>query len=115
MEGADKNKPDQVFNSLEPEFSVSSPVTRQKSAAAKQIIENHYKNYLQGLQDRLERRRTLQRKAQEAQIPDDEQEKMLRNLERRETEYMRLQRHKVGIDDFELLTVIGKGAFGEVH
>lgn len=39
---------------------------------------------------------------------------MLRNLEKRETEYMRLQRHKVGIDDFEQLTVIGKGAFGEV-
>lgn len=57
----------------------------------------------------------MQRKAQEAQIPDDEQEKMLRNLEKRETEFMRLQRHKVGIDDFELLTVIGKGAFGEVR
>ncbi|XP_060173415.1 uncharacterized protein LOC132604098 isoform X1 [Lycium barbarum] len=111
MEGA----ADQVFNSLEPEFSASSPVTRQKAAAAKQIIENHYKNYLQGLQDRKERRRALQRKAQEAQIPDDEQEKMLRNLEKRETEFMRLQRHKVGIDDFELLTVIGKGAFGEVR
>ncbi|KAM3337946.1 serine/threonine-protein kinase 38-like [Capsicum galapagoense] len=110
MEGTD-----QVFNSLEPEFSASSPVTRQKAAAAKQIIENHYKNYLQGLQDRKERRRALQRKAQEAQIPDDEQEKMLRNLEKRETEFMRLQRHKVGIDDFELLTVIGKGAFGEVR
>lgn len=40
---------------------------------------------------------------------------MLRNLERRETEYMRLQRRKVGIDDFEQLTVIGKGAFGEVN
>lgn len=39
---------------------------------------------------------------------------MLRNLERRETEYMRLQRRKIGIDDFEQLTVIGKGAFGEV-
>lgn len=39
---------------------------------------------------------------------------MLRNLEKRETEFMRLQRHKVGIDDFEQLTVIGKGAFGEV-
>ncbi len=40
---------------------------------------------------------------------------MLRNLARRETEYMRLQRRKVGIDDFEQLTVIGKGAFGEVN
>ena len=40
---------------LEPDEAVSSPVTRQKAAAAKQIIENHYKNYLQGLQDRMER------------------------------------------------------------
>ena len=60
------------------------------------------------------RRRALQRRAQEAQVSNEEQEEMLRNLERRETEYMRLQRRKIGIDDFEQLTVIGKGAFGEV-
>lgn len=53
--GALPMKPDRVFNNLEPEFTVSSPVTRQKAAAAKQFIENHYKNYLQGLQDRKER------------------------------------------------------------
>ncbi|GAV90096.1 Pkinase domain-containing protein/Pkinase_C domain-containing protein [Cephalotus follicularis] len=100
---------------LDPDVSVSSPVTKQKAAAAKQFIENHYKNYLQGLQDRKERRRALQMKAQEAQVSNEEQEEMLRNLERRETEYMRLQRRKVGIDDFEQLTVIGKGAFGEVR
>lgn len=40
---------------LDPDVSVSSPVTRQKAAAAKQFIENHYKNHLQGLQDRMER------------------------------------------------------------
>lgn len=40
---------------LEPDVSVSSPATRQKAAAAKQLIENHYKNHLQGLQDRRER------------------------------------------------------------
>ncbi|XP_022156596.1 serine/threonine-protein kinase 38-like isoform X2 [Momordica charantia] len=28
---------------------------------------------------------------------------------------MRLQRHKMGVDDFDLLTIIGKGAFGEVR
>ena len=27
---------------------------------------------------------------------------------------MRLRRHKMGVDDFELLTIIGRGAFGEV-
>ncbi|KAH1065609.1 hypothetical protein J1N35_030596 [Gossypium stocksii] len=100
---------------LDPDVSVSSPVTRQKAAAAKQFIENHYKNYLQGLQERKERRRALQMRAEEAQISSEEQEEMMRNLERRETEYMRLQRRKIGIDDFEQLTVIGKGAFGEVR
>lgn len=61
------------------------------------------------------RRRALQRKVQEDQVPAEEQEEMMRNLARRETEFMRLQRRKVGIDDFEQLTVIGKGAFGEVN
>lgn len=61
------------------------------------------------------RRRALQMKAQEAQVSSEEEEQMMKNLERKETEYMRLQRHKMGIDDFEQLTVIGKGAFGEVH
>ncbi|GAU43427.1 hypothetical protein TSUD_334900 [Trifolium subterraneum] len=28
---------------------------------------------------------------------------------------MRLQRHKMGVEDFEMLTMIGKGAFGEVR
>lgn len=60
------------------------------------------------------RRQTLQRRAKEAQISIEEQQEMMRNLERKETEYMRLQRRKVGIDDFEQLTIIGKGAFGEV-
>lgn len=54
-------------------------------------------------------------RAQQAAVSSEEQEEMLRNLERRETEYMRLQRRKIGIDDFEQLTLIGKGAFGEVY
>ncbi|KAL5558851.1 hypothetical protein UlMin_035062 [Ulmus minor] len=113
--GALNLRPDRAGIDSGPDVSVSSPVTRQKSAAAKQFIENHYKNYLQGLQERKERRQELQRKAQEAQLPIEEQEEMMRNLARRETEYMRMQRRKTGIDDFEQLTVIGKGAFGEVR
>lgn len=53
--GAVNLKPDRNAFDLGPDVSVSSPVTRQKAAAAKQFIENHYKNYLQGLQDRKDR------------------------------------------------------------
>lgn len=39
---------------------------------------------------------------------------LIKDLERKETEFMRLKRHKICVDDFELLTIIGRGAFGEV-
>ena len=56
----------------------------------------------------------LERKLQDAEVPAEEQNNILKHLEKKETEYMRLQRHKMGVEDFELLTIIGRGAFGEV-
>lgn len=50
----------------------------------------------------------------DADVSEEDQNNLLKYLEMKETEYMRLQRHKMGVDDFELLTMIGKGAFGEV-
>lgn len=47
-------------------------------------------------------------------VPAEEQMNLLNFLEKKETEYMRIQRHKMGVDDFDLLTIIGRGAFGEV-
>lgn len=32
----------------------------------------------------------------------------------KETEFLRLKRSRLGVDDFESLKVIGRGAFGEV-
>ncbi|CAK9197534.1 unnamed protein product [Sphagnum troendelagicum] len=92
-----------------------SSITRQKVAAAKQYIENHYKSQMKSLQERKERRWSLERKLADAEVTEEEQNDLLKDLERRETEYMRLQRHKMGVDDFELLTIIGRGAFGEVR
>lgn len=57
----------------------------------------------------------MERKLADSDVTEEEQTNILKYLERKETEYMRLQRHKMGVDDFELLTIIGRGAFGEVH
>lgn len=56
----------------------------------------------------------LERKLADADVSEEEQNNILKDLEKKETEYMRLRRHKMGVDDFELLTIIGRGAFGEV-
>ncbi|XP_042517469.1 serine/threonine-protein kinase tricornered-like isoform X2 [Macadamia integrifolia] len=100
-----------------PPTSEESPsnVTSQKVAAAKQYIENHYKEQMKNLQERKERRNTLEKTLADADVSEEEQSNLLKHLEKKETEYMRLQRHKMGPDDFELLTMIGKGAFGEVR
>ncbi|KAI3772972.1 hypothetical protein L6452_04168 [Arctium lappa] len=93
----------------------ASNITKQKVAAAKQYIENHYKEQMKNLQERRERRILLEKKLADGDVSEEDQNNLLRFLEKKETEYMRLQRHKMGVDDFELLTIIGKGAFGEVR
>lgn len=60
------------------------------------------------------RRSMLENKLAAAEVSEEEQKNLLKDLEKKETEYMRRQRHKMGTDDFEPLTMIGKGAFGEV-
>ncbi|KAM7277872.1 hypothetical protein ACFE04_005006 [Oxalis oulophora] len=92
-----------------------SNATKQKVAAAKEYIENHYKKQMKSLQERQERRIILEKKLADADVSEEEQNNLLKHLEKKETEYMRLQRHKMGADDFEPLTMIGKGAFGEVR
>lgn len=61
------------------------------------------------------RRSVLERKLASSDVPEEEQINILKDLERKETEYMRLKRHKISVDDFDLLTIIGRGAFGEVR
>ncbi|KAH7278246.1 hypothetical protein KP509_38G032500 [Ceratopteris richardii] len=89
--------------------------TRQKVAAAKQFIENHYRTQKKIMQERKERRWTLERRLKDAHLSEEDNQVLLKELERRETENMRTQRQKLCVDDFELLTIIGRGAFGEVR
>uniref|UniRef100_A0A452YF87 non-specific serine/threonine protein kinase n=1 Tax=Aegilops tauschii subsp. strangulata TaxID=200361 RepID=A0A452YF87_AEGTS len=60
-------------------------------------------------------RYSFERKLADANVSEEEQNNILKQFEKKETEYMRLQRHKMSAEDFDLLTVIGKGAFGEVR
>ncbi|CAA7013985.1 unnamed protein product [Microthlaspi erraticum] len=100
---------------VETDEEAVSNTTKQKVAAAKQYIENHYKEQMKILQERKERRSMLEQKLADADVSEEDQNNLLKFLEKKETEYMRLQRHKLGVADFDLLTMIGKGAFGEVR
>ncbi|KAK8513751.1 hypothetical protein V6N12_052919 [Hibiscus sabdariffa] len=98
----------------EEEEGVTS-LTLERVAAAKQFIESHYKSHMKHIQDRKERRLILEKQLASSDVPQEEQIFLLKELERKESDYMRLKRHKICVDDFHLLTIIGRGAFGEVE
>ncbi|PSS15496.1 Serine/threonine-protein kinase [Actinidia chinensis var. chinensis] len=100
---------------MEEEEQLGSSLTLERVAVAKQFIENHYKAHMKHIKERRERRSVLEKKLASSDASEEEQIDLLKDLERKETEYMRLKRHKICSDDFELLTIIGRGAFGEVR
>ncbi|KAG2625062.1 serine/threonine-protein kinase 38-like isoform X1 [Panicum virgatum] len=95
--------------------AVGSSKTMERVAAAKKFIEDHYKTQMKTLQERKERRLVLEQRLASSQVTREEQINLIKDLERKETEYMRLKRHRICVDDFEMLTIIGRGAFGEVR
>ncbi|KAF5726142.1 AGC (cAMP-dependent cGMP-dependent and protein kinase C) kinase family protein [Tripterygium wilfordii] len=99
----------------EEEEVLGSSLTMEKVAAAKKIIENHYRAQTKNIQERKERRWVLERKLASSDVPKEEQINLIKDLEHNETQFMRLKRNKICVDDFELLTIIGRGAFGEVR
>ena len=110
------------------------------AAAAKEYIENLYKKQAKDLRERQERRSRMERTASNSlnsnnnggtlsssgnvsaedldnngEGSGDFNEALMKELEEKERMYTRLKRTKLSPNDFEPLTIIGKGAFGEVR
>ncbi|XP_043704976.1 serine/threonine-protein kinase 38-like isoform X2 [Telopea speciosissima] len=103
------------FEEQPEEEQLGSSLTMERVAAAKQYIENHYRSQMKNIQERKQRRWVLERKLASSDVSEEEHINLIKDLERKETEFIRLKRHKICVDDFELLTIIGRGAFGEVR
>ncbi|KAK9804966.1 hypothetical protein WJX73_005308 [Symbiochloris irregularis] len=97
---------------------MSQPVSEQsqkRAEAAKSYIENMFKMQHQNRQARSERRSLLEQQLKSETFSEEEKQNIIQQLEQREREYIRFSRHRMSAGDFEPLTVIGRGAFGEVR
>uniref|UniRef100_A0A7S0R4E5 non-specific serine/threonine protein kinase n=1 Tax=Chlamydomonas leiostraca TaxID=1034604 RepID=A0A7S0R4E5_9CHLO len=95
--------------------SALSDETKRRVEAAKSYIENMYKVQYQNIQERYARRQALEAALAQEGLPPGEAAAVLAELEKRESDFTRLQRARITPDDFEPLTIIGRGAFGEVR
>ncbi|KIR28157.1 AGC/NDR/NDR protein kinase [Cryptococcus deuterogattii R265] len=106
--------PDYVYFERKP--GQFSEAVQGKAMGAKMKLELFYKEAVEGVVGRKERRTALEKQlAADALTPDSLKARQLINLGRRESNYLRLRRTRIGLDDFRTVKVIGKGAFGEVR
>lgn len=96
---------------ITPTSQPPTPETQKKVEAAKDYIENLYKNQANKMRARRERRMEVEKEA----LPAQAKEELIQELEQQERKFTRLQRAKISVHDFEPLTIIGRGAFGEVR
>merc|ERR1712141_463824 len=87
--------------------------TWDKATKAKVTLENYYSNLIS---QHLERKQRLQRLEESLKDEPEEQKSEKRAQHAvKGTEFLRLKRSKLGVDDFDPIKVIGRGAFGEVR
>eukprot|EP00095_Tigriopus_kingsejongensis_P005650 snap_masked-scaffold209_size256900-processed-gene-0.5 protein:Tk05650 transcript:snap_masked-scaffold209_size256900-processed-gene-0.5-mRNA-1 annotation:"serine threonine protein" len=89
--------------------------TLDKASQAKVTLENYYANLLSQHQERRLRRQRLEATLREEPISEDLKRAKREQHALRESEFLRLKRSRLGVDDFDPLKVIGRGAFGEVR
>ncbi|KAI8481728.1 Serine/threonine-protein kinase 38 [Branchiostoma belcheri] len=89
--------------------------TQDKVTRAKVTLENFYHNLGIQHEERESRQQKLEKTMVEEGLTSEEKEERRNQHAAKETEFLRLKRSRLGVDDFESLKVIGRGAFGEVR
>lgn len=94
---------------------VISSHTAEKVTRAKMTLENYYLNLVAQHEERENRYKQLEKTMEEERLTDEQKKERRHQHAIRETEFLRLKRSKLGVEDFDPIKVIGRGAFGEVR
>ncbi|KAF7253766.1 Serine/threonine-protein kinase 38 [Varanus komodoensis] len=89
--------------------------TKERVTMTKVTLENFYSNLIAQHEEREMRQKKLEKVMEEEGLKDEEKRMRRSAHARKETEFLRLKRTRLGLEDFESLKVIGRGAFGEVR
>ncbi|KAI1230915.1 hypothetical protein IHE44_0008349 [Lamprotornis superbus] len=89
--------------------------TKERVTMTKVTLENFYSNLIAQHEEREMRQKKLEQMMEEEGLKDEEKRLRRSAHAQKETEFLRLKRTRLGLEDFESLKVIGRGAFGEVR
>nr|VZI53113.1 unnamed protein product [Spirometra erinaceieuropaei] len=109
----DKQSSNRSSNPTLSDIPVSSR-TMDKVKIAKVTLENYYANLAAQFQDRQNRYTLLECLMEAEGLTEDQKNQKRCQHALKESEFLRLKRARLTVDDFTPLKIIGKGAFGEV-
>ncbi|KAI5700595.1 hypothetical protein M8J76_014283 [Diaphorina citri] len=89
--------------------------TLDKATKAKVTLENYYSNLIAQYVERKQRQAKLEESLKDESLSETQRQEKRQQHAQKETEFLRLKRSRLGVEDFEPLKVIGRGAFGEVR
>lgn len=89
--------------------------TIDKATKAKVHLENFYSNLVNQHVERKTRHDKLEESMKEEGLSEKQKQEKRQQHAVKETEFLRLKRSRLGVEDFDPLKVIGRGAFGEVR
>lgn len=89
--------------------------TMDKATKAKVTLENYYSNLLAQHGERKQRLAKLEASLKDEALTESQKQEKRALHAQKETEFLRLKRSRLSVEDFEALKVIGRGAFGEVR
>lgn len=92
-----------------------SAATMEKANVAKNYIEKKYSKMKEDEEERKIEWQELNQKMTDLQLTATEQNLIKHEILHKEAQILREKRHKVSVFDFEPISIIGKGAFGEVR
>ncbi|KAJ1925203.1 Serine/threonine-protein kinase [Tieghemiomyces parasiticus] len=87
----------------------------ERTATAKIKLQHYYQNLVGQCRERNQRQLELEKKVEKEGGSEERKLRQLQSLGRKESNFLRLRRTKLGLIDFITIKVIGRGAFGEVR
>lgn len=112
--GRSKSLKSKMATTMNEPFRVST-YTEEKVNRVKVTLEDYYHNLIAQYAERVNRQKQLEQSMNDERLTEEQKLEKRQQHALRETEFLRMKRSKLGVDDFEHLKVIGRGAFGEVR
>lgn len=97
------------------EWSLLSEDTKLRVQAFKHFMKRYRVDLFSQLAARAERHEELEEAIIENKVPPNQAQAMRDDLVKRESAYLRRRRSRIKIKDFQLLSLIGRGGYGEVY